>query len=75
MLLAEGRGHEHLHILSNDLIFPTSEQTLGGGIEGLNDPRSSITTVASGTVSSTDLRCASRARRTRAVSRSWMRVR
>ena len=37
MLLAEGRGHEHLHILSNDLIFPTSEQTLGSGIERLND--------------------------------------
>ena len=37
MLLAEGRWHEHVHILSNHRSFSMAEQTLGGGIEGLND--------------------------------------
>ena len=37
MLLAKGRGHEHLHILSNQRRFSVAEQALGGRVEGLND--------------------------------------
>ena len=37
MLLAEGRRHQHAHVLSNHRSFGMAEQALGGGIEGLND--------------------------------------
>ena len=37
MLFAKRRRHEHPHILANHLGLPIAEQTLGGGIERLDD--------------------------------------
>ena len=71
MLLAKGRGHEHAsHSVPTTSASRWPNRRSAAALKDWMTPRSSITTVASGTVSRTDRRCASRARRSRAVSRS-----
>ena len=60
--LAVGRRHQHLDVLADHLRRRIAEQPLGGALKDWMIPCSSMTIMASGTVSRIDCRCASRAR-------------